>query len=138
MNDQGLARQGQIEKGFQKIPFNPKSAHTLFTSPEFADGNTDPEEHTLGDGSSTPFKEYYGDLLRKYIEFLVEAMTDHNLRIANCTFPLMTTNPTRGGTKIKSKIMKILDDSDSLRQQMTTFKGTWEANITHTILPGLG
>ena len=138
MRDQGLARRGQIEKGFEKIPFNPKSAHTLFTSPEVTDGNTDPEEQTLGDGSSIPFSEYLGDLLRKYIEFLVEAMTDHNLRIANCTFPLMTTNPRRGDTKIKSMIMKILDDSDSLRQQMTTLKGTWEANTTHTILPGLG
>ena len=114
MHDRGLARQGQIEKGFQKIPFNPKSAHTLFTSPEFADGNTDPEEHTLGDGSSTPFKEYLGDLLRKYIEFLVETMTDHTLRIANCTFPLMTTNHRRGSTEIKSKIIKILDNSDLL------------------------
>ena len=138
MRDQGLARRSQTEKGFGKIPFNPKSAHTLFTSPEVGDGNTDPEEQTLGDGSSIPFNEYLGDLLRKYIEFLVEAMTDQNLRIANCTFPLMTTNPTRGGTKIKYKIMKILDDSDSLRQQMMTFKGTWEANTTHTILPGLG
>ena len=68
----------------------------------------------MGDGSSIPFSEYLGDLLRKYIEFLVEAMTDHTLRIANCTFPLMTTNPRRGGTEIKSKIIKILDNSDSL------------------------
>ena len=92
----------------------------------------------MGDGSSIPFNAYLGDLLRKNIEFLVEAMTDHNLRIANCTFLLMTTNPRRGGTEIKSKIMKILDDSYSLRQHMTTFKGTWEANTIHTILPGLG
>ena len=121
MRKKGLARQGQIEKGFKKIPFNPESAHTLFTSPKDTGGNTDPEELTLGDRYKILFIEHLGNLLRKYIKFLVEAMT----RLTNCTFPLMTANPKHSGTEIKSKIMKILDDSDLLRQQMRTFKGTW-------------
>ena len=116
------------EKGLKKIPFNSESSYTLFTRPKDTGGNTNPEELTLGDRYKIPFIEHLGNLLRKYMEFLVEAMTDHNLKIANCTFPLMTANPKHGGTEIKSNIMKILDDSDSLRQQMRTFKGTWEAN----------
>ena len=108
-------------------------AHTLFTSQEDESGNTDPKEKKLNDDSRIPLIEYLGNILRSYIKFLVEAMTDHNLRIVNSTFPLMTANPKHGGLKLKAQIMKVLDASILLRQQMRAFKGSVSGDLPLTL-----
>ena len=128
MQEVGCATDDQVAKGYERIPCNPDSAHTLFLSPRNTRGATNPANIMLRDGTRVSLNKHLGNLLMEYIGLLVEALRLHNILITNSTFPLLTARPGDNWSSIQARIRQRLEDSHTLQAQMRICKGALKSN----------
>ena len=128
MVEEGFASSNQIDWRLDRIPFNAISPGTLFISQMDVYGETITTHFMRRDGTRLPLNDHLGQVLRDYLILLTDAIENHNHKIANSNFPLVTIRNEEPTAFIVEKIRGYQANSHNLQAHLRVFKGTWEAN----------